>query len=38
IEGLISAVDRHIFGYRQYMTVGSKWVSDPMLTFKEKTL
>ncbi|CDQ12111.1 conserved protein of unknown function [Acidithiobacillus ferrivorans] len=34
IEGVICAVDRHIFSYRLYMTVGSKWVSDPMLTFK----
>ena len=36
IKGLISAVDRHIAGYQLYMTVGSKWVSDPMLTFKEE--
>lgn len=29
-------VNRNISSYREYMTVGDGWVSDPMLTFKVK--
>ena len=34
IQGIIFEVDSNIDRYRTYMGVGSKWVSDPILTFK----
>lgn len=34
IAAIIFAADMNIDRYRSYMTVGNKWVSDPMLTFK----
>ncbi len=34
IDAIVFAADLNINRYRVYMTVGDKWVSDPMLTFK----
>ena len=34
IQSIIFEVGSNIDCYRMYMTVGGKWVSDPMLTFK----
>lgn len=34
IQDIIFAAGSNIDYYRKYMTVGGKWVSDPMLTFK----
>ena len=36
IENIIHAVNYTIARYKEYRTVGGGWVSDPMLTFKEK--
>lgn len=36
IERLCRSVNYIISRYKEYRTVGGKWVSDPMLTFKAK--
>lgn len=36
LEKIIKEADRQISIYKYYTTVGNKWVSDPMLTFKNE--